>query len=447
MNNLKRLLPLLFLTLIVFVGCKKDDDTPKTEGSFTASKTTVTVDEEIQFTNNSKNASSYVWSFGDGTTSTDANPKKSYSTSGTYTVSMTATGAGGTSSSQAQITVTPLSAFVVEDESNLSSGNAVQFTNQSKGAATYEWSFGDANNSKSTEENPKFTYAEAGTYTVSLKATGAGGSATATKEITVKQGTVAKDLYYIELGDANTIKKINLASGSASELFLDIAGKGGVGLAFDATNNKFYFSDFENADEGKIWRVNADGTNLEEIASGITDPYSVALNLADGKIYWADDNGNISRANLDGTGLETAFINIPDGQMRGLAFDSKNNKLYFYEVNNEDLYVANADGTGVTALVSGVYGYGILVDEVNNKLYYDERNSQSIIQSNLDGTGTVTFATTGKTRIHGFAIDYDHNKLYWADRDLGEIRRANLDGTSEECFLTGLDSPRGILIK
>ena len=68
MNTLKKILPLLLLTLLVLVGCKKEDDVPKTEGAFSASKTTVTVDEEIQFTNNSKNAASYVWSFGDGTT-------------------------------------------------------------------------------------------------------------------------------------------------------------------------------------------------------------------------------------------------------------------------------------------------------------------------------------------------------------------------------------------
>ena len=125
----------------------------------------------------------------------------------------------------------------------------------------------------------------------------------------------------------------------------------------------------------------------------------------------------------------------------------KSNKLYFYVVQAENLYVANADGSGVTVLVPGVYGYGIFVDEANGKLYYDERNSQSIVQSNLDGSGAVTFATTGKTRIHGFAIDSDNNKLYWADRDLGEIRRANLDGTNAETFLSGLKSPRGLFIK
>src|SRR5690606_24200451 len=112
-----------------------------------------------------------------------------------------------------------------------------------------------------------------------------------------------KDLYYIELGQ-NAIRKVSLAPGSTPELIADIAGKGGVGLAYDSVNGKIYFSDFEVADDGKIWRMNMDGTGMEQLVNGIVDPYSIAINLAGGKIYWADDDGNISRADLDGGNLE-----------------------------------------------------------------------------------------------------------------------------------------------
>jgi PKD repeat protein len=44
----------------------------------------------VNFTNNSANAGSYLWDFGDGTTSTDANPAHNYTTLGTYTVTLTA---------------------------------------------------------------------------------------------------------------------------------------------------------------------------------------------------------------------------------------------------------------------------------------------------------------------------------------------------------------------
>lgn len=45
---------------------------------------------DVQFTNNSTNAQSYLWDFGDGTTSTDENPLHTYSDLGAYTVILTA---------------------------------------------------------------------------------------------------------------------------------------------------------------------------------------------------------------------------------------------------------------------------------------------------------------------------------------------------------------------
>ena len=59
----------------------------------------------LQFTNTSLNATSYVWSFGDGNTSTSANPLKQYLTPGTYTVTLTIN--GGVSSVIKSITVLP----------------------------------------------------------------------------------------------------------------------------------------------------------------------------------------------------------------------------------------------------------------------------------------------------------------------------------------------------
>lgn len=446
MKSIRFYLPVLLFVVTLFIGCGKEDDPPATNGAFTVSKTTVAVDEEVQFTNTSANATSYTWSFGDGTTSTEASPKKSYSTSGVYTVTLSATGAGGTKSATATVTVTPLSGFTVVNENSLSAGTPVQFTNTSKGAATYEWSFGDAANTKSTEANPTFTYTAGGTYTVSLKSTGAGGFATSTKDIVITAIVSNKELYFIEYG-VRQIKKLLLTSGQTPSTVLDITAKEGVGLAYDAAGGKVYFSDFAVTGEGKIWRMNIDGSGLEAIVTGLTDPYSIALNVGAGKIYWGDDLGNISRSNLDGSALETEFIHIDGGQMRGVAYDSKHDKLYFYEVFNENLHSANSDGSNITVIAAGTYGYGIYVDEVNDKLYFDDQLNATIQRSNLDGSGSVAVVTGLDTRIFGLTVDHDDNKLYWSDRDLGEISRSNLDGTSPEKILTGLDSPRGIFIK
>lgn len=441
---------LLLLLLLAFFAinnaCKKDEPEPTPIADFTVSKTTVTVDEVIQFTNTSDNATSFTWSFGDGTTSTEASPTKSYSTSNSFVVTLSATGAGGTKLSTKNITVNPLSAFNVENEGNLTNTTPVQFTNTSKGATSYFWLFGDAGNSTSALESPAFTYATGGTYTVTLLATGPTGNlATSMKTITVTQVASAKQLYFIEYGNSK-IRRLALdGSGTLSDVY-DITGKGGAGLAFNPADGKIYFSDFEVTAEGKIWRMDLDGSNLQGLASGIEDPYGIALDHTANKILWVDDAGNISRSNLDGSSPEIPLVNIPGGQLRAIAVDNKHSRMYFYEVNLENLYIADLTTGNPTILLTGVYGYGIVVDTLNDKLIFEDQNTATLIRSNLDGTGQVTIDANG-TRIYGLAIDYTDNKLYWSGRDSGEITRANLDGTNPEVLTTGLLSPRGIFIK
>jgi PKD repeat protein len=60
--------------------------------SFTAA---ATVPCQVSFMNESSFATSYSWDFGDGTTSTEVNPVKTYTTAGTFTVRLVATGKGG----------------------------------------------------------------------------------------------------------------------------------------------------------------------------------------------------------------------------------------------------------------------------------------------------------------------------------------------------------------
>lgn len=59
--------------------------------NFTASPTSGIRPLVVNFNNTSVAATSYLWTFGDGTTSTATNPTKTYSSVGTYTVKLTAT--------------------------------------------------------------------------------------------------------------------------------------------------------------------------------------------------------------------------------------------------------------------------------------------------------------------------------------------------------------------
>lgn len=257
---------------------------------------------------------------------------------------------------------------------------------------------------------------------------------------------VIPTLYFMDTYD-EIIGKIVLDGTNTITTVKDVAGMSGPGIAYDNETKKIYFSDFYDADtpNGRIWRMNLDATGVQELAGGILDPYGIAIDHDNNKIYWADDAGNISRANLDGTSPQIGIVNMPESMMRAVAIDEKNDKLYFYEAWDENLYVANLDGSNPTVLISGVYGYSLFIDTENNKIYFDDQNTPALRMANLDGSGIVNIADVDD-RVFGIAIDYDKNKLYWSDRGLGEIYEANLNGTGKVTIATGLSSPRGLAL-
>jgi PKD repeat protein len=162
---------------------------PVPVASFTTDKATAEVGEAITFTNTSQNATSYLWDFGDGSTSTDENSTHSYTTAGTFTISLSVTGDGGTNTSSINITIlfpAPIASFTM-DKTTAYTGEIVMFTNTSQFATSYSWNFGD--NETSTEMNPSHSYSNTGSYTITLTATGEGGNNSTTKtiEITVPE--------------------------------------------------------------------------------------------------------------------------------------------------------------------------------------------------------------------------------------------------------------------
>ena len=60
---------------------------------------------KVQFDNRSKDAETYVWDFGDGTTSTEASPKHVYKSSGSYAISLKATKGKKTNVSEKKIMI------------------------------------------------------------------------------------------------------------------------------------------------------------------------------------------------------------------------------------------------------------------------------------------------------------------------------------------------------
>ena len=132
-------------------------------------------DLKVTFTNNSEDAESYKWDFGDLNTSTEDNPTHTYSIAGTYIVKLTAIGLTKKHTLTAEIEVKAPENENDKDDpvakfSFTKKGLTVTFINESKNADTYFWEFGDEKTS--TEIKPVHKYLTAGTYTVKLTAKG-----------------------------------------------------------------------------------------------------------------------------------------------------------------------------------------------------------------------------------------------------------------------------------
>ena len=153
---------------------------PTPVAAFSTSTTAGDMPLAVDFTDDSTlNITSWSWNFGDGTTSTVQSPSHTYTVVGTYTVTLEVASAGGMD------TLVLLDGIVVEEPppspaftADVTTGPApleVSFTDATTGMVSmWSWNFGDG--ASSTLQHPTHTFAEVGVYTVTLTATGIGGT-------------------------------------------------------------------------------------------------------------------------------------------------------------------------------------------------------------------------------------------------------------------------------
>jgi PKD repeat protein len=168
---------------------------PTAKFSFTPAEPKI--DEEISFKDESTDPDgttdivSWEWDFGDGTKSTEQNPKKKYSQKKIYDVKLTVKDKAGLSNSvtkKVPVGITPPKADFSFSPTSPEVGDEVQFTDKSTDdgqIVSWRWDFGDG--TTSSEQNPKKKYIQAGTFKVKLIVKdNDNAESTAEKDITVK---------------------------------------------------------------------------------------------------------------------------------------------------------------------------------------------------------------------------------------------------------------------
>lgn len=236
----------------------------------TANFTSSTNGATVTFTNTTiGNATSYLWNFGDGNTSTETNPVHTYADPGTYSVVLTATNDCGSTTKIGSVTITssgpPTAAFTA----NPSSGCApltVNFTNNSTGATSYSWDFPGGNPATSTAANPTVVYNTAGTYTVTLTATNANGSSTSTGTVTVN--TVPTAGFTHAISNDSTVTFTNTSVGATSYVWN--FGDGGTSTQ---VNPVHHYALYDSTYTVTLSATNACGTvTTTKTIAIVTDP-------------------------------------------------------------------------------------------------------------------------------------------------------------------------------
>lgn len=314
----------LFAALLIVAGCdsgggvqpepepepEPEPNVTLPEAAFSASPTTITAGDTVSFTNESTDATSWAWDFGDESTSTKENPVHVYADPGSYTVSLTATNDDGedTETKADFITVTakpePPTAAFSADSTTIIVGGTVSFTDESTGEPTsWEWTFGDGGTS--TEQSPEHTYTETGTYTVSLTATNEAGSNTETKAdyITVEPEPMPPDAAFTASETtvfiADTISFTDESTNSPSSWEWDFDD----GTTSDEQNPKHVYTE-----AGDYWvtltATNADGSDTAtnritvEPKRAYSVKYQADATFAECTVTYYNDDGGVTQTDV-----------------------------------------------------------------------------------------------------------------------------------------------------
>jgi PKD repeat protein len=262
------------LIAVFFLSCEVKVP-PKPVASFTVANNNCTVPCEVTFANNSQHADSYLWDFGDGSTSTEASPKKSLTAAGQYQVKLIARGEGGSSgASQLVRTVAPappVAAFSISNNGCIAPCT-VSFTNQSTNATSFLWTFGD--NTSSTLSSPTKQYSAAGTYEVRLTVSGPGGSSNMQQTVTINSvaATVPVKVWDKTLG-GNLFDEAASIIATADGGYL-VAGTSSSGVSGDMSEGskggKDYWVVKINANGSKVWDRTFGGSGNDELQVAIS---------------------------------------------------------------------------------------------------------------------------------------------------------------------------------
>lgn len=375
--SFKLMMLLAFGASLLITSCEseEDDPIPLPVAAFSVSNLTPVAGEEITFTSNATEATTYQWAFGDGGTSTEESPSHTYSSEGSFTVTFSVVGEGGTATSDTLITVGYPNVFFTEGVFDATEGLVTDYN-------IYKTIFGATNSSEEVTNYPDessrhlpIALSNDGTriyyldnYNGDLFEAGIDGSG----EKTIVTGVfyypsgLALDaegnIYVTDRGDDITgegavVYKVTPA-GVATVLYDDADLEVPTAIAIDQATGDIYVNDVGAEDSGYaadgIWKGNTSGSALTKVITG--GGYSIAI--GGGNLYYNDafSGENMAFAPLSDLSSPTKYADLVEPRAYGLCYFG--GKVYWTDLGADylegSIKRANADGSGTSTLLEGL---------------------------------------------------------------------------------------------
>ena len=315
----------------------------------------------------------YLWNFGDGSTSSEEAPSHVYYTKGAYTVTLTVSYASGE-------TVTAKKTDCIEVGGGFTSPTALDlyWLNGSTGAIR--------------------------------RGPAAGGSVATLVSSGARGGALAVGLGRVYWWDGSDLVRTPTSGGSPAYLFYTYGAP--EGLCVDEAHSKLYWTSQTFGGAGGILRCDAGGGNNQFLLSETSDrrAWFVAFDPAADRLYYLEVHYDYSvqpHAASDAKGVTvTASIGWVNPATKA----------------THAVIAGLSQNVGGLAIDAGLSAGARYV-------YWTNPAAGTIERCKIDGTDPTTLIS-GLDSPHGIAIDITSGYLYWSDA--AGIHRAKLDGTGQE---------------
>jgi len=196
---------------------------------------------------------------------------------------------------------------------------------------------------------------------------------------------------------------------NANPVVLDSTGR--LHVAVDDATGRVYWSEISTYYLTAIKSANPDGSDVQTVVGSVLSQRGLAVDPIRRKLLWVGTDTwqrqeIIYTADLNGANIETIYAGPEGRQVRNLTLDPYTQKLYWLDpaFDNGALFWANADGSGVVPLATGLGGEvrGLVVRPYENAIYYV--NGDNLVQAELNGSNPTPLADLSQRAYTGLAL-------------------------------------------